>query len=59
MGNHLVLTIDKKIQFAAYNALKNYRGTVIAIKPATGEILALTSNPSFDPNLLSQKKILE
>ncbi|HRG76268.1 MAG TPA: penicillin-binding transpeptidase domain-containing protein, partial [Leptospiraceae bacterium] len=55
MGNHLVLTIDKKIQFAAYNALKNYRGTVIAIKPATGEILALTSNPSFDPNLLSGK----
>ena len=55
MGNHLVLTIDKKIQFAAYNALKNYRGTVIAIKPATGEVLALTSNPSFDPNLLSGK----
>lgn len=55
MGNHLVLTIDKNIQIAAYNALKNYRGTVIALRPATGEVLALTSNPSFDPNILSGK----
>lgn len=55
MGNHLVLTIDKNVQLAAYNALKNYRGTVIAIKPASGQILAMTSNPSFDPNILSGK----
>jgi penicillin-binding protein 2 len=55
MGNNLVLTIDKKVQFAAYTALKNYRGTVIALKPATGEIIAMASNPSFDPNILSGK----
>jgi penicillin-binding protein 2 len=55
MGDNLVLTIDQKVQAAAYSALKGYRGTVIAIKPATGEILALASNPSFDPNILSGK----
>jgi penicillin-binding protein 2 len=55
MGNHLVLTIDRDIQRAAYTSLKNYRGTIIAIKPSTGEILALASNPSFDPNILSGK----
>ncbi len=55
MGNNLILTIDKKIQFAAYNALKDFRGTVIAIRPSTGEVLALASNPSFDPNILSGK----
>ncbi len=55
MGNHLVLTIDKDIQRAAYSALKNHRGTVIAIKPGSGEVLALASNPSFDPNILSGK----
>ena len=58
MGNHLVLTIDKDIQLAAYNALKNYRGTVVAIKPHSGEILALASNPSYDPNILSGKNKL-
>ncbi|MCC6274477.1 MAG: penicillin-binding protein 2 [Leptospiraceae bacterium] len=54
-GSNLILTIDKNIQIAAYRALKNIRGTVIAMKPATGEILAIASNPSFDPNILSGK----
>jgi penicillin-binding protein 2 len=55
MGNNLILSIDRKVQIAAYNALKNFRGTVIAMKPGTGEVLALASNPSFDPNILSGK----
>lgn len=55
MGDNLILTIDKKIQYAAYSALKGFRGTAIALKPATGEVLALASNPSYDPNILSGK----
>lgn len=54
-GNNLILTIDKDIQIAAYKALKGARGTAVAIRPGTGEILAMASNPSFDPNVLSGK----
>ncbi|PJZ68630.1 penicillin-binding protein 2 [Leptospira perolatii] len=54
-GNNLVLTIDKDIQIAAYKALKGIRGTAIAIRPSTGEVLAMASNPSYDPNILSGK----
>lgn len=54
-GDSLVLTIDRDVQTAAYQALVNSgrRGTAIAIRAATGEILALVSNPTFDPNILS------
>ncbi|MCE9501437.1 MAG: penicillin-binding protein 2 [Leptospira sp.] len=58
-GDNLILTIDKNIQIAAYRALKNVRGTIIALRPATGEVLAMTSNPSFDPNVLSGKNKTE
>ena len=54
-GNNAVLTIDKKVQAAAYNSLirSGLRGTVVAMKVSTGEILALVSQPTFDPNILS------
>ncbi len=54
-GNNLILNIDKKIQSIAYQALieTKKRGTVIVMKAATGEILAMASYPSFDPNILS------
>jgi penicillin-binding protein 2 len=54
-GNNLVLTIDRTLQLAAFKALRKYRGTVIVVKPATGEVLALVSNPTYDPNILSGK----
>ncbi len=49
-GQDIVLTIDAKIQDIAEKALGQRRGSVIVMKPATGEILAMASYPSFDPN---------
>src|SRR5690606_38183593 len=47
------LTIDPVAQQAAWDALGDYRGSVVAIDPSTGAILAMVSKPSFDPNLLA------
>lgn len=49
-GNSIVTTLDVNMQKAAYEALGNYRGTIIAMNANTGEILALVSKPDFDPN---------
>ena len=51
MGNNLILTIDRKIQELAEDALGQRIGAAVVLKPATGEILALASYPYFDPNL--------
>ncbi|MCW2529564.1 MAG: cell elongation-specific peptidoglycan D,D-transpeptidase, partial [Pseudonocardiales bacterium] len=52
-GGNVVLTINKQAQAAAYQALGNRRGSVVAIDPTTGAILAAVSTPSYDPNKLS------
>lgn len=56
-GQHVVLTIDSVVQFIAERALRNavdkYRaagGSVIVMDPSTGDILAMASAPTFDPN---------
>jgi penicillin-binding protein 2 len=49
-GLNVVLTIDRKIQKLAEQALGARNGSVVVLKPATGEVLALVSYPSFDPN---------
>jgi len=53
-GDKLYLTIDSKLQSVAEKALNDERGAVVAIQPHTGEVLALVSSPSFDPNLFVQ-----
>lgn len=53
-GDTLVLTIDSRVQRAAAEALGRRKGSVVALDPATGDILALYSFPTFDPNPLSQ-----
>lgn len=50
-GDRLYLTIDFKLQEAAQKALSESRGALVAIDPRNGDILALASSPSFDPNL--------
>jgi penicillin-binding protein 2 len=52
LGKNLTATIDGDLQFYAEKLMQNKRGAVVAIEPATGEILCLYSGPSYDPNLL-------
>lgn len=49
----LVLTVRADVQQAARDALGERRGSVVALDPRTGGILALYSYPSFDPNVVS------
>lgn len=62
-GKDLVLSLDVHLQAAAEEALAGRRGAVVALEPATGEVLAIVSQPSFDPNLfvtgISFKKYAE
>lgn len=50
-GKDLILTLDIRLQYYAQEIFGNMKGAVVAIEPATGEILAMYSNPSYDPNL--------
>jgi penicillin-binding protein 2 len=50
-GKDLYLTIDSSLQKVAEDALKGYRGAIIAIQPQTGQVLALVSEPGYDPNM--------
>ena len=49
-GKQLKLTIDIDLQIAAEEALADRNGAIVAMDPRTGEILAMVSKPSFDPN---------
>ncbi|MHB0842512.1 penicillin-binding protein 2 [Stutzerimonas nitrititolerans] len=50
-GKDLSLTLDLDLQEAAEEALAGRRGAIVALQPATGEVLAMVSQPSFNPNL--------
>ncbi|HTW46278.1 MAG TPA: penicillin-binding protein 2 [Acidobacteriaceae bacterium] len=52
-GKSLRLTIDLDIQRAAENAIGNRDGAIVALDPHTGEVLAMVSRPTFDPNQFS------
>ena len=54
-GDSIVLTLDREIQELAWKALGNRVGSVVVLKPDTGEILAMVSRPDYDPNLLYTK----
>jgi len=53
-GQNVVLSLDMKLQLAAQEALGDFRGAVVAIDPRNGDVLALISTPSFDPNRFAQ-----
>jgi penicillin-binding protein A len=54
-GGNVVLTIDQRAQRTAYEQMtsRGFRGAVVAVRPDTGEILAMVSTPSYDPNRLA------
>ena len=54
-GGSIVLTINPAAQKAAYDALtsRGFKGSVVALDPRTGAVLAMVSTPSFDPSRLS------
>ncbi len=54
-GLDIVLTIDRNIQDLAEKALGPRKGSLIVLKPSTGEILAMVSYPSFDPNKFAEE----
>ncbi|MDR3617522.1 MAG: penicillin-binding protein 2 [Candidatus Obscuribacterales bacterium] len=54
-GQPIVLSIDLDLQRAAYDALGERSGAVVAVDPQTGEVLAMVSRPSYDPNVFTRK----
>ena len=50
--NNLTLTIDAELQSYGASLMQNKRGGIVAIEPSSGEVLALVTAPSYDPNLL-------
>jgi len=55
MGNNISLTIDRSLQILAEKALGERIGSIVVLKPSTGEILAMVSYPSFNSNLIIEK----
>src|SRR3989337_1592971 len=54
-GDNIILSVDLRLQKLAESALGERRGAVVVMETGTGEILALASNPAFDPNILSKR----
>lgn len=52
-GSSVALTVDPVVQQAAWDALGDERGAIVALDPKTGAILALVSKPTYDPNVLA------
>ncbi|HOT63259.1 MAG TPA: penicillin-binding protein 2 [Treponemataceae bacterium] len=59
MGRNLILTIDRKWQTLAEDALGDRIGSAVVLKPSTGEILAMASYPAYDPNLFGKDNASE
>ena len=51
-GQNIVSAIDMDLQQFGEELLKNKIGSIVAIEPATGEVLAIVNSPNYDPNLL-------
>ena len=49
-GNNLYLTLDSRLQAAAEQAFGDFSGSAIALDPRTGDVLAMVSQPTYDPN---------
>ena len=54
-GDSVVVTLDARLQQAAYYALGSYRGAVVVMEPDSGRILAMVSKPDFNPNTIGSE----
>ena len=54
-GRNLHLTLDARLQQAAMEQLAGRAGAIVALEPATGDVLALVSAPGFDPELFGHR----
>lgn len=52
IGDNVITTLEVDLQKAAYDALGIYKGAIVAADAKTGRILAMVSNPGFDPNTI-------
>ena len=50
IGNGVITTLDPTLQRVAYDALGSNKGAVVALNPKTGEVLAMVSKPTYNPN---------
>ena len=55
-GTDITTTLDIDLQMVAEDLLQGKKGSVVAIEPATGEILAMASSPTWDPSILVGRK---
>lgn len=53
-GNNIVLTIDKDLQLLVEKEMEGKQGSVVVLDPQNGNILAIVSKPSFDPNIFAK-----
>ncbi len=58
-GLNLVLTLNRRLQAAAEEAMRDRDGAVVALNPSNGEVLAMVSKPAYDPNLFAQRLTAE
>lgn len=56
-GDDITITIDAELQAYGEKLMENKIGSIVAIEPSTGEVLALVSSPSYNPNLLVGRKL--
>ncbi len=54
VGNNVVTTLDLELQKAAYDILGDRKGSIVALNPKTGEVLAMVSKPGFNPNNIQE-----
>jgi peptidoglycan glycosyltransferase len=54
-GNDLVLTLRPELQSIAHRALQGKCGAVVALEPSTGRVLAMATNPTYNPNLIERR----
>lgn len=58
-GNDIELALDSELQEKAQELLKDKKGAVVGVKPATGEILILASNPTYNPQIFEDGAVKE